>query len=101
VGVRVRRAPEDDGLIARLPARFAETRAAWRTDNEVVEGTRRVLVAALHTPSPRAALLIAENDAGPAGFVYVVTEDDFSRVNHTPTFPKSPSPRTDAASERR
>ncbi len=68
----------DRDFVLRLAARFSETRAPWRGDDEVAGGTRRQLAAAFETPREGDTLLIAVNGNGArAGFAYVVTHEDF------------------------
>jgi ribosomal protein S18 acetylase RimI-like enzyme len=78
--VRVRDAhAADAAFVASLVPRFVEHGAAdGHTPDEVVDGTRRVLDAALRAPQPGDVFLIAEDETGErAGFVYAVTERDF------------------------
>ncbi len=77
---RVREArPGDDAFVAELVPRFVEHGAAdGHTREEVIEGTRRVLSAALHALRPSDVFLVAEDEHGQrTGFMYAVTESDF------------------------
>ena len=76
--VRAARA-EDEAFIVGLVPRFVEHGAAdGHPPQTVIEGTARVLRAALHAREPGALMLIALDAAGErAGFLYAVTEHDF------------------------
>ncbi len=77
--VRDARAGDDDAFVASLVPRFVEHGAAdGHTREEVIEGTRRVLSAALHALRPSDVFLVAEDEHGQrTGFMYAVTESDF------------------------
>ncbi|MBV8749006.1 MAG: GNAT family N-acetyltransferase [Candidatus Eremiobacteraeota bacterium] len=69
----------DEAFIHALVPRFVEHGAAdGHTDDEVIDGTRRVLSDALHAQRADETILIAEDERGePAGFIYAVTHRDF------------------------
>jgi ribosomal protein S18 acetylase RimI-like enzyme len=69
----------DAEFVAGLVPRFVEHGAAdGHEPRTVIDGTRRVLGAALRAPNDGEVFLIAEDEAGePVGFVYVVTVSDF------------------------
>ncbi|MDQ6925049.1 MAG: GNAT family N-acetyltransferase [Candidatus Eremiobacteraeota bacterium] len=71
--------PGDAAFVAELVPRFVEHGAAdGHTRLEVIDGTRRVLRAALTDPQRGDVFLIAEDEHGDlAGFVYAVAERDF------------------------
>jgi ribosomal protein S18 acetylase RimI-like enzyme len=84
---RIRRATRNDAsFILGLASRFAETRAPWRDEGEVTDGTVRALKKALQSGSDEEMLLVAEDpEQNCAGFVYVVAATDFftnERVAH-------------------
>ncbi|MFN2461070.1 MAG: N-acetyltransferase family protein [Candidatus Velthaea sp.] len=77
VTVRVARADDEDFVVG-LARRFGDTRAAWRSYDEVVRGTERALHAAFAQRGPAAEIFIAgAADGEPLGFAYVVTHHDF------------------------
>jgi GNAT superfamily N-acetyltransferase len=56
---------------------------AWRTAAEIGEADARVLRVHFESPAPGAALLVAEEDGSPAGFVYLeALRDFFDRREH-------------------
>jgi GNAT superfamily N-acetyltransferase len=69
----------DEEFVLGLVPRFVEHGAAdGHTPQTVIEGTSRVLRAALRERRPGALFLIAEDERGErAGFVYAVTVRDF------------------------
>ncbi len=68
----------DRAFILELARRFGEARAAWRTNDEVVLGTKRQLGAALDAMREIDAMLVAVDERGDRlGFAFVVTHDDF------------------------
>ena len=69
----------DAEFVAGLAPRFVEHGAAdGHEPQTVIDGTRRVLGAALRAPKDGDVFLIAEDERGePVGFVYVVTVSDF------------------------
>jgi ribosomal protein S18 acetylase RimI-like enzyme len=77
--IRVRPAsPADAAFVLGLAPRFAETRAPWRTEDEVVTGTVSALGRALAAPRDDEAVFVAEDGGGaPLGFVYVTGATDF------------------------
>ncbi|MDP9107291.1 MAG: GNAT family N-acetyltransferase [Candidatus Eremiobacteraeota bacterium] len=78
--IRLREARADDeAFVVGLVPRFVEHGAAdAHTPAEVIEGTSRVLRAALRSRPAHDVFLVAEDDAGErAGFLYAVTEHDF------------------------
>jgi len=77
--VRVRTADANDtAFVIGLAGRFGETRAAWRSYDEVTTGTQRALAAAFASRPQTEAIFIAVNAAGDRlGFAYVVTHEDF------------------------
>jgi GNAT superfamily N-acetyltransferase len=70
---------EDRDFVVGLSARFAESRTpAWRPAASIVAGTARHLEAALASPGPRSAILIAVDDEGTnLGFAWVLLTVDF------------------------
>ncbi|HEX3465218.1 MAG TPA: GNAT family N-acetyltransferase [Candidatus Elarobacter sp.] len=77
---RLREAHAGDAeFVAGLAPRFAEHGAADGHDPQtVIEGTIRVLTAALRAPKDGDVFLIAEDERGErTGFAYVVTAEDF------------------------
>jgi GNAT superfamily N-acetyltransferase len=77
--VRVRVAVDGDReFVVGLAGRFGQTRAAWRTYDEVTSGTERALGAAFDARVEHEAMFIAEDASGDRlGFAYVVTHHDF------------------------
>ena len=69
----------DEAFVVKLVPRFVEHGAAdGHTPQTVVEGTSRVLRAALRERGPGELFLIAEDERGErTGFVYAVTARDF------------------------
>lgn len=75
--MRVARA-DDEPFVAGLAGRFGDTRAAWRTYDEVVRGTERALHAAFAERREDEEIFIAGTAGGERiGFSYVVTHHDF------------------------
>ena len=76
--VREARDDDEDFIVALVP-RFVENGVAGgHTRDEVIEGTARVLRAALRARLPQEVFFVAEADDGERlGFAYVVTERDF------------------------
>jgi GNAT superfamily N-acetyltransferase len=57
--------------------RLFEHPSDWRTPDELVDGTIRVLERALAAGQPDELFLIAEDAGEPIGFAYAVTQHDF------------------------
>ena len=79
-GLRLREARADDEpFVVALAPRFVENGVAGgHTREEVIEGTARVLRAAIAHPADDRLVLIAEDEGGErVGFVFAVTERDF------------------------
>ena len=69
---------EDRAFVVGLAHRFAQTRVAWRTFDEVKDGSIRALALAFDAPSNDAAIFIASDANGDRlGFAYLITERDF------------------------
>jgi GNAT superfamily N-acetyltransferase len=84
-GVRIRPAtPLDETFIVAAAERLsAFGPPSWRKPADVVEGEVRTLRRFLESPTSDAALLVAEDERGPAGFAYLETlQDYFTRESH-------------------
>ena len=77
--MRVREStPHDEAFVLRLAVRFAEfPLPPWLERGTVVEGTARQLRRAFQDATGDTAILIAERDGEPQGFVWVYLTEDF------------------------
>ena len=68
----------DRAFVLSLAERLAEfDRPAWRTAHEIADGDRRAFAQQFDTPSPDAALFVADLEGQPSGAILMWTVEDY------------------------